>query len=84
MSWLFVDPTFQSNTGNKVREMVEDIREAFVSLVSRTDWMDEPTKSATLEKSRKMSSEIGFPKWLFDKEKLEEYYEGVRRFQKQW
>ncbi|XP_020284436.1 endothelin-converting enzyme 1-like isoform X2 [Pseudomyrmex gracilis] len=77
VSWLFVDPTFQTKTGYKVREMVEDIREAFVSLVSRTDWMDETTKSATLEKSRKMSSEIGFPKWLFDKKKLDEYYKGV-------
>lgn len=77
MSWLFIDPTFHSNKARKVLEMLEDIREAFVSLVGKTDWMDSQTKVVTLEKSRKMTSEIGFPDWLFDKKKLNEYYEGV-------
>ncbi|KAL0121382.1 hypothetical protein PUN28_006713 [Cardiocondyla obscurior] len=77
VSWLFVDPTFHNNKVNKVVEMLEDIREAFASLVIKTDWMDQSTKTATLEKSRKMASEIGFPTWLFNEEKLNEYYEGI-------
>ncbi|XP_071644793.1 endothelin-converting enzyme homolog isoform X2 [Temnothorax longispinosus] len=77
VSWLFVDPTFHNNKVNKVLEMLEDIREAFASLVIKTDWMDQSTKTATLEKSRKMGSEIGFPTWLFNEEKLNEYYKGI-------
>lgn len=77
VSWLFVDPTFHTNKVNKVLEMLEDIREAFASIVTKTDWMDQSTKTATLEKSRKMGSEIGFPTWLFNEEKLNEYYKGV-------
>lgn len=78
VSWLFVDPTFHSNKAREVMEMLENIREAFALLVVKMDWMDQPTKMATLEKNRKMTSGIGFPEWLFDEKKLNEYYEGVR------
>lgn len=78
VSWLFVDPTFHSNDAMKVQEMLENIKEAFASLVVKTDWMDQTTKTATLEKNRKMNSKIGFPKWLFNEEKLNQYYQGVR------
>ena len=78
VSWLFVEPSFQEDKGKKVFEMLDDIKEAFASLVSRIDWMDGQTKTATLEKNRKMESQIGFPDWLFDEDILNEYYEGVR------
>ena len=77
-SWLFVDPSFHENKGKKVLEMLDDIKEAFASMVSRTDWMDRQTKVATLEKNKNMISQIGFPDWLFDETVLNEYYEGVR------
>ena len=47
-------------------------------MVLRTDWMDQRTKQATLEKNRKMESQIGFPDWLFTENELDEYYENVR------
>ncbi|XP_025262790.1 endothelin-converting enzyme homolog isoform X2 [Camponotus floridanus] len=77
VSWLFVDPTFHSNKAREVMEMLENIREAFALLVVKMDWMDQPTKMATLEKNRKMTSGIGFPEWLFNEKKLDEYYEGI-------
>ncbi|XP_018348691.1 PREDICTED: neprilysin-11-like [Trachymyrmex septentrionalis] len=77
VSWLFVDPTFHENKVNKVQEMLENIREAFGSLVAKTDWMDQSTKTATIEKSKKMEYAIGFPTWLFNEEKLDEYYKGI-------
>ncbi|XP_076763055.1 M13 family metallopeptidase neprilysin 5 [Xylocopa sonorina] len=77
VSWLFVDPSFHEDKGKKVFEMMDDIKEAFASLVLQTDWMDQQTKMATLEKNRKMESQIGFPDWLFDEETLNEYYEGI-------
>ncbi|XP_077301172.1 neprilysin-1-like [Arctopsyche grandis] len=40
--------------------------------------MDLPTKKVTIEKVRSMKSLIGFPDWLFEPGKLEEYYEGVK------
>ncbi|XP_011694641.1 PREDICTED: endothelin-converting enzyme-like 1 [Wasmannia auropunctata] len=77
VSWLFVDPTFLDDEINKVQEILDDIKEAFTSLVIKTDWMDQSTKTATLEKSQNMGSAIGFPAWLLDEEKLDEYYKGI-------
>ncbi|XP_018361879.1 PREDICTED: endothelin-converting enzyme 1-like [Trachymyrmex cornetzi] len=77
VSWLIVDPTFHENKVNKVQEILEDIREAFGSFVAKTDWMDQLTKMATIEKSKKMEYAIGFPTWLFNEEKLNEYYKGI-------
>ncbi|XP_050586554.1 neprilysin-1 isoform X4 [Bombus affinis] len=77
VSWLFVDPSFHENKGKKVFEMLDDIKQAFASMVLRTDWMDRQTKMATIEKNRKMESQIGFPDWLFDEKVLNEYYEGI-------
>ncbi|XP_043520500.1 neprilysin-11-like isoform X1 [Frieseomelitta varia] len=77
VSWLFVDPSFHENKGKRVLEMLDDIKQAFASMVSRTDWMDQRTKMATLEKNENMISQIGFPDWLFDETVLNEYYEGI-------
>lgn len=57
--------------------MLDDIREAFQESVEHLTWMDESTKKATLDKSNNMYSFIGFPSWLFEEGKLEEYYKNV-------
>ena len=78
VSWLFVNPAFMDDgTSDKVLEMIENIKIAFSKFVVRIDWMDKETKLATLEKSRKMKSLIGYPDWLFDDGELDLYYEGV-------
>lgn len=76
-SWLFIDPEWHDTTGPKVIEMLENIREAFASLVADITWMDQSTKLATLEKSKKMAYVISHPHWLFNQDVLNEYYEGV-------
>nr|XP_031838249.1 neprilysin-4 [Nomia melanderi] len=77
VSWLYVDRSFYEDQSKRVFEMMNDIKQAFDSLVLKTDWMDKQTKTATLEKNRKMESQIGFPDWLFDEDVLNEYYEGI-------
>jgi len=78
VSWLFVDRKFHSDKIYKVMEMLEDVKEAFASLILKTNWMDQSTKMATLQKSQKMGSDIGFPKWLFNEERLDEYYKSIK------
>ncbi|XP_006610149.1 neprilysin-4-like isoform X1 [Apis dorsata] len=76
-SWLFVDSSFHEDKGKNVLEMLDNIKQAFASMVLRTDWMDQRTKLATLEKNRKMKTQIGFPDWLFAEKELDEYYESI-------
>lgn len=59
--------------------MLLEIKEAFVQRVNELSWMDRQTKLATLNKSKYMTSFIGFPEWLFESGSLEYYYEGVSR-----
>ncbi|CAB0041351.1 unnamed protein product [Trichogramma brassicae] len=78
VAWLFVEPTFSPD---HVAEMLENIKRAFMDFALKDiDWMDEPAKVATLEKIRKMKSRIGFPDWLFEDGRLDEYYEGIDKY----
>lgn len=60
--------------------MLYDIKEAFAARVKQITWMDEITKQATLEKSTKTISFIGFPDWLLKEGELDKYYTGVSFF----
>lgn len=57
--------------------MLKDIKDAFADRVQGISWMDDVTKSATLEKSMKTISFIGFPEWLHQEGELDKYYLGV-------
>lgn len=57
--------------------MLNDIKNALAHLVGQVKWMDDDTKLATYEKIIKMKTLVGFPDWLLDSKKLEEYYEGI-------
>lgn len=59
--------------------MLANIKEAFVQRVKTLTWMDDDTKSATLDKSEEMVSFIGFPEWLMNKTAIEYYYSGVSK-----
>jgi Peptidase family M13 len=80
VSYSIVDKDFLNNTRPKVEIMLQNIRSSFNRLVRDTTWMDWETKQKTLEKSTNMKSLIGFPEWLMNKTKLENYYDGVGFF----
>ncbi|PSN34745.1 Neprilysin-11 [Blattella germanica] len=77
ISYLYVQKHFNNASRVKALEMVNDIRSAFVEMVSELDWMDKETKERTLEKAHAMRPFIGFPGWLLTPGELEKYYEGA-------
>lgn len=78
VSYAIADSYFIEHTRPKVITMLNNIREAFNNLVRRTTWMDDGTKCSTLEKSLAMKSLIGFPDWILDPGKLDEFYGGIK------
>lgn len=44
-----------------VYQMVEEIREAFISMIENNDWMAASTRQAAIDKARKMDSFVGYP-----------------------
>lgn len=57
--------------------MINELKQTFVNHVKTIDWMDEATKKVTIEKSQEMISFIGYPNWLFQPGKLDEFYADV-------
>ncbi|XP_058817652.1 uncharacterized protein LOC131680955 [Topomyia yanbarensis] len=77
VSYAISDPNFLRDIKPKVEHMLRYIQDAFERLVRDTTWMDWKTKRSTLEKSKAMRSLIGFPEWILQKNKLEEYYDKI-------
>ncbi|XP_015834804.2 neprilysin isoform X1 [Tribolium castaneum] len=77
VSYGLADRTFSNKTKPKVEQMLYDIKSAFMEHVKTISWMDQKTRTATLEKSKEMISFIGYPDWLLDKGALEIYYQGI-------
>lgn len=57
--------------------MMNEMKNALSRQVGKAKWMDDDTKLATYEKIVQMKSLIGFPDWLLEDGKLEEYYNGL-------
>ncbi|VDM54266.1 unnamed protein product [Angiostrongylus costaricensis] len=62
---------------NVTLEMVNDLQDAFHNMVVDSDWMDETTKARALDKAGKMLRQIGYPEFILDEEKLDDYYSGL-------
>ncbi|KAE9411789.1 hypothetical protein Angca_002929, partial [Angiostrongylus cantonensis] len=62
---------------NVTLQMINDLQDAFHNMVVENDWMDETTKVRALDKSRHMLRQIGYPDFILDDQKLDDYYDGV-------
>merc|ERR1712180_531595 len=51
-----------------------DLRAAFKELVSESEWMDAATQERAAKKADQMLQLIGYPDWLTDPSKVDEYY----------
>ncbi|CAH0625284.1 unnamed protein product [Chrysodeixis includens] len=77
VSYGIADPHFFNVTKPKIKTMIEELKDALAHLVGEAKWMDDNTKLATYRKIIDMKTLIGFPDWLLEDGKLEEYYEGI-------
>ncbi|XP_055544636.1 neprilysin-4-like [Wyeomyia smithii] len=78
VSYAIADRDFLTETKPRVEKMLKHIVTEFDFIVLKTDWMDAYTKYVTLEKSKSMKSLIGFPDWIMDTKKLEDYYKELQ------
>lgn len=64
---------FFNTTRPKLLNILGDIRTKFNELVENSDWMDEITKEAVIEKANAMKMNVGFPEFLLNKTKSDTY-----------
>ncbi|GIY87585.1 neprilysin-1 [Caerostris darwini] len=75
IDYLYVQNSSHSGVADG-KILVHYVKEALKSLLSTSDWMDETTKSAALQKLNAMQSIIGFPSYLQNKAEYSEMYKG--------
>lgn len=75
VSALYVRNHFNKETKAAALELVNSIKEEFVTTLKTLPWLDDKTKTAALHKIEKMIAYIGYPDELLDDEKLVEYYD---------
>ncbi|VDM63455.1 unnamed protein product [Angiostrongylus costaricensis] len=74
---LYVKNAFSEETKNATLEMINDLQEAFHDILIENDWIDDVTKAKALDKARHMLRHIGYPDFILDDRKLDEYYKGL-------
>lgn len=76
-SSLYVKNFFPEESREIASKMVGAIKSEFESTLNTTDWMDDITKEAALEKVNSMLTFIAYPNELMDDQKLIEYYQDL-------
>jgi putative endopeptidase len=76
-SALYIRSYFNQKSKEDALELVNMIRDEFVSTLKSIDWMDDETREAALKKAKKMKNFIAYPDELKDDEKLIEYYQDL-------
>lgn len=71
---LLVEHQFGSDDRERVRDILSMIRKTFSRDIPKLTWMDEQTKARALEKAEAVVQKIGFPDFILDVVKLDQYY----------
>jgi len=57
--------------------MIDDLRQAFISMIDEATWMDEATKMAAREKAAAMKQFLAYPDWIKNSTALDYHYQEV-------
>ncbi|KAK6182937.1 hypothetical protein SNE40_010509 [Patella caerulea] len=74
---LYVNKKFSKDNRNEVDEMLNNVKKAFINGLEDLTWMDEETRQIAIDKAKAVGNMIGFPDWILQPEKLDEYYKHV-------
>ncbi|KAH0554291.1 neprilysin-4-like [Cotesia glomerata] len=77
LTYLYVQRHFNEQAKEKALEMLLDIRAAFDEMVTELEWMDIGTRARAHKKLNAMRPFVGFPEWIMDPQKLDEFYDGA-------
>ncbi len=67
---LYVEEYFKPKAKERMQELVENLKRAFVGRIDTRDWMGDGTKKQALEKLEMFATKIGYPEQWKDYSKL--------------
>ncbi|XP_046465759.1 endothelin-converting enzyme 1 isoform X1 [Neodiprion pinetum] len=77
LSYLYIQRHFNEHSREKALEMLSDIKDAFDEMVAELDWMDAGTRATAHKKLAAIRPFVGFPEWITNPDRLNEFYNGA-------
>ncbi|XP_033642462.1 neprilysin-1-like [Asterias rubens] len=74
---MYVEEYFPGDAKEKTLKIVGHLKTAFKEMLETNDWLQEADKKVAAEKADSMRVEVGYPDWIIDDTKLDEYYNGL-------
>ncbi|XP_013888080.1 endothelin-converting enzyme 2, partial [Austrofundulus limnaeus] len=71
---LFIKASFDNHSKAIAEEMINEIRSEFKQSLDRLSWMDDETRQAAKDKADAVYDMIGYPEFILDQKKLDDYY----------
>ncbi|XP_033113724.1 endothelin-converting enzyme homolog [Anneissia japonica] len=71
---MFVDAAFKGGDRKAAKVMIEEIRDAFKNNLPDLAWMDDETRRVAAEKAEAVVDLIGFPEFIMNETRLNDYY----------
>lgn len=71
---LYVDKMFPPDSRDQALKILGKVREEFVRNLETVQWMDEATKEKARQKVAAAGMVVGYPDWILDPSKLDDYY----------
>ncbi|XP_069683062.1 endothelin-converting enzyme homolog [Periplaneta americana] len=63
-----------SDAVSKVSDMMVDVKEGFISLVRESDWLDDDTKKAVVDKAEDIATYCGYQDFVLNISQSDDYY----------
>ncbi|CAF1059202.1 unnamed protein product [Adineta steineri] len=64
VSKLYIEEYFHKDTRKETIEMVNNIRNIFITMVNQSTWMDSKSKIIAIKKARAIKAKLGYPGYL--------------------
>ncbi|KAL0277066.1 UNVERIFIED_CONTAM: hypothetical protein PYX00_004479 [Menopon gallinae] len=74
---MFVRQVFQGKSKVMAEEMINEVRNAFLTNMRTLSWMDNETREAAIKKANAITDMIGFPEYVLHPEQLDEKYKDL-------
>ncbi|CAF1478446.1 unnamed protein product [Adineta steineri] len=64
ISKLYIEEDFHKDTRKETTEMINNIRNTFITMVNQSTWMDSTSKIIAIKKARAIKAKLGYPDYL--------------------
>ncbi|XP_052219549.1 endothelin-converting enzyme homolog isoform X2 [Dreissena polymorpha] len=74
---MYIQDNFANSSKKEVKELLEEIRAAFISNLDDISWMDASTRDYAKVKAAAVTKMLGYPDYIADRKKLDQHYENL-------